>query len=237
MKKKIALLMVMTTLVLTACGTPTQDADTDQPQSSVVESTEETPSSGEEVQEEESTEPKAQAYVPGTLTDNKFESPYVGYTFTAPEGTTFLTAEELAAENGIDADTLAAGGEALAEAYAQAASIIEFNASTAFGSNVYMQIAPMLTMGISLEEYTQIVLDEITGMEEINCTIVEEAQIIDFIGRECSKTLISIDMEGLILKQQYIMFLEPTYTGTIVITYVDGLDSERDAFLAGFAAN
>lgn len=238
MKKKIALLMVMTTLVLTACGAPAQDADTNQPESSsVVESTEETPSSSEEVQEEESTEPEAKAYVAGTYTDNKFESAYVGYSFTAPEGTVFLSAEELAAENGIDAETVAAGAEALAEAYAQLDNAIEFNASTVNGANIYMQVTQMLSFGISLEEYTQIVLDEITAMEGMVCTIVEEPQVVEFIGKECTKTVVSIEMEGMVIYQQYYMFLEPTYTGTITVTYAEGMEADRDALIAGFAAN
>lgn len=231
MKKKIALLLVMTTLVLTACGAPKQDVNTDLPESSsVVESTEETPSSEEEA------EPEMKAYVPGILTDNKFESAYAGYTFTAPEGCTFMTAEEVAAENGIDADTFAAGGEALANAYAQTSGIVEFNASTEMGNNVYMQVTQMLTHGITLEEYSQIVLDELTSMEEMNCTLVEEAKVVDFLGRQCTKALVSIEMDGLVLYQQYFLFLEPTYTGTITVTYVEGYEAERDALVAGFAA-
>lgn len=233
MKKKLTLLLVMTTLALTACGAPKQDADTKQPESSVVESTEDTSSTTEDTE----VVPEVQAYVQGTYTDNKFESAYVGYTFTAPEGCTFLSQDELALENGIAEDVIAQGADALAEAYAQLDNIIEFNASTESGANVYMQVTQMLTYGMTLEEYTQLIIAELSGMEDMVCTIVEETQVVDLAGKQCSKTLVSIEMEGFALYQQYYFFLEPTYTGTITVTYADGMEAERDALVAGFAAN
>lgn len=232
MKKKLALLMVMTTVLLAACGKTEPAVNQDETGSSVVESSQETTQSSEEV-----VEPEAKAYVPGTYTDNKYESTYVGYTFTAPEGCTFMSPEELAAENGIDADTFAAGGEALETYYEQASNIIDFNASMESGASVYMNVAQMLTHDITLEEYTQVILGELTSMTDMTCTLLEEAKVVQFMGRECTEALVSIEMEGITLYQKYFMFVEPTYTGTITVTYADGMEAEKDALIAGFAAN
>ncbi|MBQ9124023.1 MAG: hypothetical protein IJY10_11135 [Lachnospiraceae bacterium] len=232
MKKKLALLMVMTTVLLAACGKTEPAVNQDETGSSVAESSQETTQSSEEV-----VEPEAKAYVPGTYTDNKYESTYVGYTFTAPEGCTFMSPEELAAENGIDADTFAAGGEALETYYEQASNIIDFNASMESGASVYMNVAQMLTHDITLEEYTQVILGELTSMTDMTCTLLEEAKVVQFMGRECTEALVSIEMEGITLYQKYFMFVEPTYTGTITVTYADGMEAEKDALIAGFAAN
>ena len=232
MKKKLALLMVMTTVLLAACGKTEPAVNQDETGSSVAESSQETTQSSEEV-----VEPEAKACVPGTYTDNKYESTYVGYTFTAPEGCTFMSPEELAAENGIDADTFAAGGEALETYYEQASNIIDFNASMESGASVYMNVAQMLTHDITLEEYTQVILGELTSMTDMTCTLLEEAKVVQFMGRECTEALVSIEMEGITLYQKYFMFVEPTYTGTITVTYADGMEAEKDALIAGFAAN
>lgn len=231
MRKKLALLLVMTTVALTACGAPKQDADTKQPESSVVESTEDTTAESTEVVYE------VPAYVQGTYADNKFTSAYAGYTFTAPGGCTFMTAEELAAENGIAADVVAAGTDALVEAYAGLDTIIEFNASTANGANVYLQVNQMLTRGMTVEEYTQLIIGELTAMEGMTCEVVEETQVVEFIGKQCTKTLVSIEMEGFLLYQQYYFFVEPTHTGTVTVTYAAGMEAEKDALIAGFSVN
>lgn len=232
MKRKLVLLLVLTTLTLAACGKSEPTVNTQESSSeSVVESTESQPESSEEPA------PEVKAYVPGIYTDNKYESTYVGYVFTAPEGCTFMTPEELALENGIDAETFAAGGEALETFYAQATNIIDFNASTETGANVYFNVAQMLTYDITLEEYTQVILEELTSVTEMTCNLVEEAQAVEFMGRECTKALVSIEMEGITLYQQYYMFIEPTYTGTVIVTYAEGMEAEKDALIAGFAAN
>ncbi len=232
MKKKLALLMIMATMVLTACGKTEPSVNLEDTESgSVAESTENTLESSEEPAVE------VKAYVPGTYTDNKYESTYVGYVFTAPEGCTFMSPEELALENGMDADTFAAGGDALEAFYEQAANIVDFNASMESGASVYFNIAQMLTYDITLEEYTQVLLEELTSMTDMTCTLLEEAQVVEFMGRECTKAIVSIEMEGITLYQQYYMFLEPTYTGTITVTYADGMEADKDALIAGFAAN
>ena len=210
----------MTTVALTACGAPKQDADTKQPESSVVESTEDTTAESTEVVYE------VPAYVQGTYADNKFTSAYAGYTFTAPGGCTFMTAEELAA-----------GTDALVEAYAGLDTIIEFNASTANGANVYLQVNQMLTRGMTVEEYTQLNLGELTAMEGMTYEVVEETQVVEFIGKQCTKTLVSIEMEGFLLYQQYYFFVEPTHTGTVTVTYAAGMEAEKDALIAGFSVN
>ena len=61
--------------------------------------------------------------------------------------------------------------------------------------------------------------------------------MVQFMGRECTEALVSIEMEGITLYQKYFMFVEPTYTGTITVTYADGMEAEKDALIAGFAAN
>ena len=231
MKKKLALLLVLATVALTACGAPKQDTDTKQPESSVVESTEDITAESTEVYYE------VPDYVLGTYTDNKYESAYVGYTFTAPSGCTYLTQEELAAANGIAEDVVAQGADALATAYAKLANIIEFNASTATGANVYLQVNQMLTHGITVEEYTNVIIGELIAMEGMTCEVVEETQLVDFLGKQCTKTLVSIEMEGFVLYQQYYFFVEPTHTGTITVTYATGMEAEKDALIAGFSVN
>lgn len=239
MKKKIALLLVMTTLVLTACGTPKQDVNTDLPESSsVVESTEETPSSGEEVQEEESTEPEVRVYVPGTFTEDKYVSAYAGYSFTLPEGCTFLSEEELALENGIDAETFAAGGEALEAFYASTSFIIDFSAFSESGMNTNVQLTQMLTYEMTVDEYANIVLEEMSAEQDgMTCTVIEEVSHVEFIGRDCAKAVLGYELEGVTLYTEHYFFIEPTYVGLVTVTYVPGYETERDAFLAGFAAN
>lgn len=232
MKKKLALLMVMTTVLLAACGNAEQTANPSESNSgSTVESSESVPESSQEPA------PEVKAYMPGTYTDNKYEGTFVGYTFTAPEGCTFTSQEELALENGIDADTFAAGGEELETLYAQMPNVIDFYATMESGASAYLNVAQMLTHDITLEEYTQVIIEELTAMTDMKCTLLEEAKVVEFMGRECTTATVSIEMEGVVLYQQYYMFIEPTYTGTITVTYADGMEADKEALIAGFAAN
>ena len=232
MRRKLALFLVLTTVTLAACGKPEPTINAGKSDSgSTAESTEGISESSEENPVD------VKAYIPGVYTDNKYESSYVGYVFTAPEGCTFMSPEELASENGIDAATFEAGGEALENYYAQAANVVDFNAFMESGASVYFNVVQMLSYDITLEEYTQVILDELTSMADVTCTLLEDTQVVEFLGRECTKAMVSIEMEGITLYQQYYMFIEPTYTGTITVTYADGMEADRDALIAGFAVN
>ena len=194
MKKKLAVLVLASAMMLSACGgseAVVEDAEAvveetvEDAEAAVEDAVEEVAEDAEEAVEEvaedaeeaveevaEDTEEvveeveEALGYTKGTLMEDGWESEWLGLRFTAPEGMVMSTEEELAATMGLGQEVLAQDFTEQQLAYAEIATVYEMMCSDAMGSNVIL-MAEKLPIALTAEQYIEVLSEQITSVTAV----------------------------------------------------------------------
>lgn len=223
MKKKIAMLMLAVTLVMTACGSDAKTGSSD-PKGSVEQGNEDADDSKE-----------AKEYTVGKYTDTGYESEYMGFRFTTPEGCTLMTQEELLQLAGVTIDVLADDFNEQMMEHAKNAMIYElFAAYESTTTNINVILQPTDTSSITLDQVIDASVQQLEAMTAMDCTVSDERSTVTIAGQEYAKLSVDTVANGASLKQEVYIALLPDRMVNITLTYTEGNEAERDALLAAF---
>lgn len=249
MKRKIAMLMLATALVMTACGNNDAQKGNAEATSSVEESTaeesgaesSEAEESGAEESDEESQAESTEAseeegYVQGVFTETGYESEYMGYRFTTPEGCTLMDQEQLLQLMGLSLDVLSDDySEAMIE-YAKQSVVYDLFAGYAdTNTNINIVLQPVDTTGVSIDDVVEASVAQLESLTSMDVTFSDERSTVTIAGQEYTKLLVDNVVNGVSMKQELYLALLPDKMVNITITYIEGNEAERDALLAAFS--
>lgn len=241
MKKKLALVLLSTMLVMTACGNDANTNGIGTTEESTVETSAETTEpeteSVEESTEEQSTEDQSQdetTYAPGVFTKEGYESEFLGYRFTKPENFILMTQEDILALMGVSMDLLSDDFSEQSLAYAEAAVIYDLVASsTTTGSSLSVSLQPNVIAGMSLDVFVDEMAKQLSTLTALNYTISEEYEEVTIAGADYLKLATVASNAGVELYQDYYLGVIGDYIVNIVVSYVDKADS--DAILSAMS--
>lgn len=173
----------------------------------------------------ENDEPTAK-FDAGSINGNVYSNDYLGLTFTAPEGWTYASDEEIAELMGTSLD-IVTDDESAQELAAQA-TIYGMMANSADElNNVQVVFENMALSGgkMTAAGYIKILsaqLDSLYGNMGGTCT-VGEAKTIQIGGKDYSYVDIAVDISGVALEQSYACHRIDDYMVSIIVTaYEEG---------------
>lgn len=254
MKKKIIYKILAVSLssvvLLTACGNrsdqgadisgqeiQTEEQETGKENSQAVESEADQPEqSGAESDVETAAEPEEViAYVKGISTVSRYESEFLGLSFTAPEYMILLSEEELNEVMGI---TLAAFSDDVSELqleYAEMETVYEMMCSNADGSvNMVITVEKIPSDDYTIQDCVEMISDSLTGLTSLDYTTLDSDQTTDIAGMEYAVLRLLCESNGMSMNQDYYVRLAGDRMVSIVVSYEKGSAEEADAVMKGF---
>lgn len=180
----------------------------------------------------------AETYVFGTFTENGYESPYVGYRFTAPEGYVLYSQEEMAQIMGISMDMISDDYDALQRTYLESAIVYDMMAANAENpiNNINVVVQQMDTSAYTLETIVDANIQELSALTSMECNVSEDYEMVTFAGTEFAKLTAEVTANGVTINQEYYIKLLPAGIVTITITY-DPADTEAcNTMISAFEA-
>ena len=231
MKKKVVVLCIAVTLMLTACGTkeevqePVEDVvvetESDVEDESVIE-TEEEETETEELTEEE----KVSDFAKGILTDEGWESEWLGMRFVPEDTMNMSTEEELNDLMGISMDMLSEDFNELQIQYAELNTVSEMMCTADDNaSNVNMTLEK-LPMKIDVDTYVELFLAQVSEVSVMAMNVVNEGEDVTVAGRDFKKLQCEVSYEGVTLYQDYYMAIIEDRVQIIVVSYLDEAEAE-----------
>ena len=231
MKKKVVVLCIAVTLMLTACGTkeevqePVEDVvvetESDVEDESVIE-TEEEETETEELTEEEN----VSDFAKGILTDEGWESEWLGMRFVPEDTMNMSTEEELNDLMGISMDMLSEDFNELQIQYAELNTVYEMMCTADDNaSNVNMTLEK-LPMKIDVDTYVELFLAQVSEVSVMAMNVVNEGEDVTVAGRDFKKLQCEVSYEGVTLYQDYYMAIIEDRVQIIVVSYLDEAEAE-----------
>lgn len=174
------------------------------------------------------------SYTPGVFTETGFESEFLGLRFTTPDGFALATEEELSEMMGMSLDNLENVSD-LQKKYAELVTIYEMMVTDETGT-VNAQIILEKT-GVSVGTYMDAFTSQLAeSMQGMNVTLDEDSEEVEFAGATYTKLSADIESYGIILTQDYYFRKVGDRMMCLCVTYMEGMEAERDAIMNGFAA-
>ena len=242
MKKKVLFMTLAAAVVLTACGgkTETESADVETAvteeadvetegeeaeEADTADAQEAEPEEAVEAEEEETAEAAEEAssdYVKGTVTENGWESEWLGLRFTTPEGMTMSTDEELNEIMGLGEEVLSEDFSELQLEYAKMSSVYEMMSADEPGlTNVMVTAEKMLVSSMDAEAYADAVRQGLESVSQIDYTISEENENVTIGGTDFVKVSAAADYSGVSMYKDYYIGIIGDRAVSIAVTYVD----------------
>jgi len=231
MKKKVVVLCIAVSLMLTACGTkeevqePVEDVvvetESDVEDESVIE-TEEEETETEELTEEEN----VSGFTKGILTDEGWESEWLGMRFVPEDTMNMSTEEEINDLMGISMDMLSEDFNELQIQYAELNTVYEMMCTADDNaSNVNMTLEK-LPMKIDVDTYVELFLAQVSEVSVMAMNVVNEGEDVTVAGRDFKKLQCEVSYEGVTLYQDYYMAIIEDRVQIIVVSYLDEAEAE-----------
>lgn len=175
------------------------------------------------------------AYTPGTFTETGYETEFLGFRFTTPEGYVLANSEELAQIMGVALDTASEAGDVtdLQKKYAELTTVYEFMVSDTMGvanANIVLE-----KTAVPLKTYIEVVKGQLTEMSTMAVTITSEEEV-EFAGATYTKISANVEASGIAMYQDYYIRKVEGYVMLFTVTWADGFEAEKDAIMNGFAA-
>lgn len=174
-------------------------------------------------------------YTPGTFTETGYETKFLGFRFTTPEGFVLSSAEELSQLMGITMDTLNESGDIteVQKKYAELTSIYELMVSDSIGgANINIVLEKT---SVPLNSYIEIVKEQLTEVSVMTVNINSEEEV-EFAGETYTKLAADVEANGVAMYQDYYIRKVNGYVMMMTVTWADGFEAEKDAMINGFAA-
>lgn len=180
-------------------------------------------------------------YVKGTITEDGFESEWIGLSFQVPEGMIMATQEEMDAL--MQQGTESIFGEKVASGivdYACYNMVYEMQATYAIGApSVQILVEKASYRGMTAEAYADLWLDTLQLVENkgVVCTVHDTLSNVELAGQEYMSMTVELDYAaGAVVKQRYYIREKDGRMIVIALTYVDELENYLQEVLDGFSA-
>lgn len=173
-------------------------------------------------------------YEKGQYTDTGYESEFLGFRYTTPDGYTLASEEELVSMMGI---TLDAMGDDVTEAqkkYAELATVFEMMVSDPTGGcNMNMTIDKQV---MSVDKYVATLREQVKSISSMDIEINDAEEDVTIAGTTYRKLTASASMYGITMNQEYYVAKVGDRMVSMAVTYLDGMEDGKDTILNGFAA-
>lgn len=237
MKKKLVVLCMAVSFMLTACGSkvevqePETEAavETEAESETIVETeTEEMVSETEEVTAEVFTETQEETeaesaldYMKGKVTDAGWESEWLGIRYVTGDGMIMSTEEELNAIMGISMEMLSEDFNEVQLKYAELNTVYEMMCTAADKvSNVNISVEK-LPIPMDIDTYVDVVKTQLSGLSEMSISITNEGEDVVVAGKDFKKLQSEVLYDGVTLYQDYYMAIVGDRVIAIVVSYMD----------------
>ena len=141
------------------------------------------------------------SYTPGVFTETGYESEYLGFRFTTPDGFALATEEELSQMMGVALDAMGDDVTELQKKYAEMTTIYELVATDSIGAanvNVVLE-----KTNVSLETYLEVFTQQLAELTVMTVNLQEDAEEVDFAGATYTKLSAEVESSGIIMYQDY----------------------------------
>lgn len=174
------------------------------------------------------------SYTPGTFTDTGYESEYLGFRFTTPDGFALATEDELSQLMGMSLDALGDDVTEVQKKYAELTTIYEMMVSDATGvtnANIVLE-----KTNVSLDKYIEAFKSQVEGLSAMTVTLKDDTEEVQLAGATYTKMSADVEANGFTLYQDYYLRKVGDRMMAMTITWADGAEDQKDALLNGFAA-
>ncbi len=260
MKKKLVVFTFVLTMAgsifLTACGSESEDAQANV-EMETEETEEEKAKAGEETGKEDKAEEEAKAeeenaakeekkteaeeetadeYIKGIITENGWESEWIGIRYTTPEGMNMSSEEELDEVMGLGKEVLADDYTERQLAYAEMVSVYEMmSVDEAGATNVFVTVEK-LPKTLTTEEFVDLMINNLECVTAIQYEISSRDEMVTIGAREFNKVACKADYQGVAMCQDYYTTVIGDRAVTIAITYIDMTDDLAQEVFDAFGA-
>ena len=160
------------------------------------------------------------AYTPGTFTETGYETEFLGFRFTTPDGFVLATSEELTQLMGMTMDAMSESGDIneVQKKYAELTSIYELMVTDATGvanANIILE-----KTNVPLNSYVEILKGQFEEMAAMNITMTGEEEV-DFAGATYTKLSADVEASGIKMYQDYYLRKVNGYMMCMTITWAD----------------
>lgn len=227
---------------MTACGGKenVSEEPAEEAVEEVVEETEEVEEEvAEEVEDEATEEPAEEAssdYTKGTSTETSYESEWIGIRFTAPEGATMMTEEELNEMMGISQDMLSEDFNDLQLKIAEMNTVQEMMCTAADGIPNVTIAAEKIQSNMTLEEYMEMLKSTLEQVTSMAYTVELTDEVVTIGGKDFTKLSAVAEVDGATLNQDFFAMIQGDRAVSITLTYAEGFEDAADEMLNSFEA-
>ena len=179
--------------------------------------------------------PTAAAYEKGVLTENTFESAYIGVRYTASGDYVMATEAETLTLMGIGAET--AGIDSKTLDYALLTTVYEMMVSTPSGiPNLSVMVEKLPMQNITVEQYLGILKEQLSSVSSMKYDLSGEIDSVSIAGQTYSRFIAHVEMSGIEMQQYYIFRKTDDriigFIGTCTPDTTDALDALLNSFEA-----
>ena len=173
-------------------------------------------------------------YTPGTFTDTGYESEFLGFRYTTPDGCVLATEEELSQLMGMSLDAMGDDISEVQKKYAELTTIYEMMVTDSTGAanvNVVLE-----KTNVSFSKYLDAFKEQLNGLSSMSVTLKGDAEEVDIAGATYTKLAADVETSGFVMYQEYYLRKVGDRMMCITVTFADGFEAEKDAIMNGFAA-
>lgn len=247
MKKKLLVMSLALSVMLAACGGDANTEETGANTPDTVSEETETNETGAETEAEtdetnndaagegEAAEATEAEYARGITTETGYESEWIGIRYTAPEGQTMRTDEELNEIMGLGAEVLADDYTEAQLEYAAMSTVYEMMSSNETGStNLIATVEKLPVSGYTSEDYMAALVQGLEGVSAMNFTINSSDEVVTIAGAEYLRANISVETDGYTISQDYYVRVIGDRAVSFALTYSE--PAEAEAIMNAFTA-
>ena len=180
-------------------------------------------------------------YVKGTITEDGFESEWIGLRFQAPEGMIMATQEEMDAVIQQGAELLY--GEKAASGmmdYTYYNMVYEMQAIYAIGAPIIqIMVEKASYKGMTADAYADALVRSFdrTSNTQVVCTVHDTLSNVELAGQEYMSMTVELDYgSGAVMNQRYYIREKDGRMIVIALSYVDDMEHDIQEVLDGFSA-
>lgn len=241
MKKKLAVLVLAASMVLSACGAKAENAEanveTEMPTETETEAIADVEVEQEaELPAEEAPVADATDYTKGVSTETGWESEWIGIRYVCPQGMTMSTEEELNTAMGLGQEVLAEDFSEAQLKYAELASVYEMMSADELGITNVIVSVEKLPMALTADLYMEAVKQQLAAMTAMTYEVAESTETVNLGGVEFLKLACKADYEGVSMYQDYYATVIDDRAVAIVLTYIEDTKATAEAVVNAFTA-
>ena len=174
------------------------------------------------------------SYTPGTFTDTGYESEFLGFRFTTPDGFALATEEELSQMMGITFDALGDDVSDAQKKYAELNTVYELMAMDSLGvTNVNIVLEKT---NVSMSKYLAALKAQAESLDAMKVSLQGDAQEVEFAGATYTKMSANVSANGITMYQEYYSRKVGDRMMMMTVTWADGFETAKETLMNAFSA-